>query len=143
MSSLPEIPFPASPTGNDMSLNDIVELNPDISIHNLSNGQTLIIREVIPYLSVTTTKTLTYEDALLSTSSTWITPTCTRATADRQSRRARKIDRHGRHYLSQRKQDRVYGSGVHHDRRPHDPRSFEVGTAPRPKTAPTGTFKCP
>ena len=51
---------------NDMSLSDLEALNPGVDINNIYIGQILNVREVIPFLSVQTTETITYQEAIAS-----------------------------------------------------------------------------
>ena len=51
---------------NDMSLSELEALNPDVDINNIYIGQILNVREVIPFLSVQTTETITYQEAIAS-----------------------------------------------------------------------------
>jgi murein DD-endopeptidase MepM/ murein hydrolase activator NlpD len=128
---------------NNMSLREIVELNPNISAHNLSNGQTIIIREVIPYLSVTTTKTLTYEDAI-----PFDTQYVDNNNMYQGDSKVVKAGVNGKAIVTA---DITYVNGqqtestILSSNTTLEPTTqiVEVGTAPRPKTAPTGAFKWP
>ena len=51
---------------NDMSLSELEALNPGVDINNIYIGQILNVREVIPFLSVQTTETITYQEAIAS-----------------------------------------------------------------------------
>ena len=49
---------------NDMSMSELEALNPGVDINNIYIGQILNVREVIPFLSVQTTETITYQEAI-------------------------------------------------------------------------------
>ena len=49
---------------NDMSLSDLMELNPQASLNRLMVGDVLNVKEVIPALSVQTTEHVTYTEAI-------------------------------------------------------------------------------
>ena len=51
---------------NDMSMSELEALNPDVDINKIYIGQILNVREVIPFLSVETTETVTYQEAIAS-----------------------------------------------------------------------------
>lgn len=128
---------------NNMSLKEIMELNPNINAHNLSIGQTIIIREVIPYLSVTTTKTLTYEDAI-----PFDTQYVDNHNMYQGDSRVVKAGVKGKAVVTA---DVTYVNGKQTESTILSSQTIlepttqivEVGTAPRPKTAPTGSFKWP
>lgn len=56
--------FMAIAYANDMTMNELKELNPDVNINRLYIGQLLTVKEEIPYLSVRTTEEVTYEEAI-------------------------------------------------------------------------------
>lgn len=58
--------FMALAYANDMSLEDFMTLNPDVDVDTLHIGQILNVKETIPFLSVQTTATVTYEEAIIS-----------------------------------------------------------------------------
>ena len=49
---------------NDMSLSDLMALNPQASLDRLMVGDVLNVKEIIPYLSVYTVDNVTYEQAI-------------------------------------------------------------------------------
>ena len=49
---------------NDMSLSDLMELNPDASLNRLMVGDVLNVKEIIPALSVRTTEHVTYTEPI-------------------------------------------------------------------------------
>ena len=49
---------------NDMSLSDLMALNPEASINRLMVGDVLNVKEIIPTLSVRTTERVTYNEAI-------------------------------------------------------------------------------
>ena len=49
---------------NDMSLSDLMALNPDASINRLMVGDVLNVKEIIPTLSVQTTEQVTYTEPI-------------------------------------------------------------------------------
>ena len=49
---------------NDMSISDLQALNPEVNINRLSIGQTLNVKEYIPFLSVQTTEHQIYKQAI-------------------------------------------------------------------------------
>lgn len=51
---------------NDMSMSELEALNPDVDVNKIYIGQILNVREVIPFLSVETTETVTYQEAIAS-----------------------------------------------------------------------------
>lgn len=51
---------------NDMGMEDLEDLNPDIDIEMLMIGQILNVKEVVPFLSVKTVDNVTYEQAIAS-----------------------------------------------------------------------------
>ena len=51
---------------NDMSMDELEALNPGVDINKIYIGQILNVREVIPFLSVQTTETVTYQEAIAS-----------------------------------------------------------------------------
>ncbi len=49
---------------NDMSASDLQTLNPDVDINKLSIGDTLNVKEIIPFLSVATEEEVVYETSI-------------------------------------------------------------------------------
>ena len=49
-----------------MSMSELEALNPGVDINNIYIGQILNVREVIPFLSVQTTETITYQEPIAS-----------------------------------------------------------------------------
>lgn len=58
--------FSAIAYANDMSIDELKAFNPGIDINKLYIGQTLTVREVIPFLSVRTVDALTYTEEIPS-----------------------------------------------------------------------------
>jgi len=58
--------FSAIAHANDMSMDDLEELNPGIDINKLYIGEILTVRETIPFLSVRTVDSVTYTEAIPS-----------------------------------------------------------------------------
>ena len=56
--------FMAIAQRNNMSMAELQELNPDVNINRLHIGQLLTIKEEIPFLSVRTTKSISYEEPI-------------------------------------------------------------------------------
>lgn len=51
---------------NDMSLGDLVELNPGLNLDRLMIGDEVLVKESVPYLAVTTVERQTYHEVLAS-----------------------------------------------------------------------------
>ena len=56
--------FMAIAQRNNMSMAELKELNPDVNVNRLHIGQLLTIKEEIPFLSVRTTKSISYEEPI-------------------------------------------------------------------------------
>ena len=56
--------FMAIAQRNNMTMQELQELNPDININRLYIGQLLTVKEEIPFLSVQTTENFTYEEEI-------------------------------------------------------------------------------
>lgn len=56
--------FMAIAQRNNMTMQELQELNPDININRLYIGQLLTVKEEIPFLSVQTTENVTYEEEI-------------------------------------------------------------------------------
>lgn len=56
--------FMAIAFANDMTVPELQELNPDVNVDKLSIGQLLTVKETIPYLSVRTVDSVTYNEAI-------------------------------------------------------------------------------
>jgi murein DD-endopeptidase MepM/ murein hydrolase activator NlpD len=130
---------------NNMTLSELRALNPDVSADRLSIGQTLTVREEIPFLSVRTTKTSTYEEAVpfatekVSDASMYSgdTKILTRGVNGVASVTANMVLVNGKEVVEQRE---VLSSTVGTE---PTTQVVAVGTAPRPATAPKGYFIWP
>lgn len=58
--------FMAIAFANNMSMDDLEALNPDVNVNSLHIGQLLVIEEEIPYLSIQTVESVSYEEAIAS-----------------------------------------------------------------------------
>jgi len=56
--------FMAIANANDMTVSELKELNPDVNVDRLSIGQLLTVKETIPYLTVRTVDSITYNEAI-------------------------------------------------------------------------------
>ncbi len=128
---------------NDMSLSDLMELNPQASLNRLMVGDVLNVKEVIPALSVQTTEHVTYTEA--------IPCPVEEVQDDSMYKGDSKILTQGKEGEAQVQADVVYVNGYERDRTVTDTTTLReptttvkaVGTKERPKTASKGTYLWP
>ncbi len=128
---------------NDMSLSDLMELNPQASINRLMVGDVLNVKEIIPALSVRTTEHVTYNEAIPC-------PVEERPD-DSMYKGDSKIITQGEEGEAQIQADVVYVNGYERERTVTDTVTLReptttvkaVGTKEKPKTASKGTYKWP
>ena len=128
---------------NDMSVAELKKLNPGVNIDKLSIGQTLNVKEQIPLLSVRTTETVTYNEAI----------PCPVETRDNASmyKGTSKVITKGVEGEARITADVVLVNGVEKERTVLSSQTLreptvtvkEVGTKEKPKTASTGKYKWP
>ena len=128
---------------NDMSLSDLMELNPQANINRLMAGDVLNVKEIVPALSVQTTDHETYLAAIpcpveeVKDDSMYIGDS--------------KILTQGEEGEAQVQADVVYVNGYERERTVTDSLTLReptttvkaVGTKEKPKTASKGTYKWP
>ena len=128
---------------NDMSLSDLMALNPDVSLNRLMVGDVLNVKEVIPTLSVRTTEQVTYTEP--------IPCPVEEVQDDKMYKGDSKILTQGEEGEAQVQADVVYVNGYERDRTVTDTTTLReptttvkaVGTKERPKTASKGTYLWP
>ncbi len=128
---------------NDMSLSDLMELNPEADINRLMVGDVLNVKEIIPALSVQTTERVTYTEPI----------ECPVETVEDSSmyKGDSKILTKGEEGEAQVKADVVYVNGYEQERTVLESTTLReptttvkaVGTKEKPRTASTGTFIWP
>lgn len=135
--------FSAIAYANDMSIDELKALNPGIDINKLYIGQTLTVREVIPFLSVRTVDALTYEEEIPSP--------VVEVKDDSMYQGTKKTVTAGKAGQAVVTADVTYVNGVEKERTvisrevvsEATDTVVHVGTKARPKTMATGTFKWP
>lgn len=128
---------------NDMSLSDLMELNPQASLNRLMVGDVLNVKEVIPALSVRTTEHVTYTEA--------IPCPVEEVKDDKMYKGDSKILTQGEEGEAQVQADVVYINGYERERTVTDTTTLReptttvkaVGTKEKPKTASKGTYIWP
>ena len=128
---------------NDMSLSDLMALNPDASLNRLMVGDVLNVKEIIPALSVQTTEHVTYTEA--------IPCPVEEVKDDKMYKGDSKIITKGEEGEAQVEADVVYVNGYERDRTVTDTTTLReptttvkaVGTKERPKTASKGNYIWP
>ena len=128
---------------NDMSLSDLMALNPDANINRLMVGDVLNVKEVVPALSVQTTERVTYTEPI----------ECPVETVEDSSmyKGDSKIVTQGEEGEAQVEADVVYVNGYERERtvlssvtlREPTTTVKAIGTKEKPKTASKGTFIWP
>ncbi len=128
---------------NDMSSTDLQNLNPDVNINKLSIGDTLNVKEIIPFLSVQTVESMTYEAPIA----------CPVKEVDDNSIYvgSSKVVVQGEEGLAQVQANVSYVNGYEMDReiiqsttlREPTTTTVAIGTLPRPKTASYGKYHWP
>ena len=128
---------------NDMSLSDLMALNPDASLNRLMVGDVLNVKEIIPALSVRTTEQVTYTQPI---------PCPVEEQEDSSMYKGdSKIITQGEEGESLVSADVVYVNGYERERTVTDTQTLReptvtvkaVGTKERPKTASKGTYIWP
>lgn len=128
---------------NDMSLSDLMELNPQASINRLMVGDVLNVKEIVPALSVQTTEHVTYTEA--------IPCPVEEVKDDSMYKGDSKIITQGEEGEAQVQADVIYVNGYERERTVTDTATIReptttvkaVGTKEKPKTASKGTYKWP
>lgn len=128
---------------NDMSLDELMALNPQADLDRLMIGDVLTVKKTIPYLSISTVDTLTYEET--------IARPVEEVEDSSMYQGERKVLTAGTDGLALVVADVTYVNGYEESRTVVDSTTLvepttevvAVGTKPRPKTMPTGTFKWP
>lgn len=128
---------------NDMSLSDLMALNPDASLNRLMVGDVLNVKEIVPALSVQTTEHVTYTEA--------IPCPVEEVKDDKMYKGDSKIVTKGEEGEAQVEADVVYVNGYEKDRTVTKTTTLReptttvkaVGTKERPKTASKGTYIWP
>lgn len=128
---------------NDMSVAELKKLNPGVNIDKLSVGQSLSVKEKIPVLSVRTTETVTYNEAVPCPVETRENPSMYKGTS--------KVRTQGTEGEARVTAQIVRVNGIEKERtvlssinlRPPTTTVMEVGTKEKPKTASTGKYKWP
>ncbi len=128
---------------NGMTMEELEALNPDVDVNVIYIGQILNVKEIIPYLSVTTTDTEVYTEAIPSPIEE--VPDDSMYQGD-----TRVIDA-GSEGVSQVTASVTYVNGHERERNVTESvtvtepttKVIAVGTVPRPKTLPTGHFIWP
>ncbi|MEG0765605.1 MAG: M23 family metallopeptidase, partial [Pseudoflavonifractor sp.] len=135
--------FMAIAYANDMSMEELQDLNPEVNINRIYIGQILKIKEVVPFLSVRTVDALTYEEA--------IPCPVEEVPDDTMYKGNSKVLATGEEGLSQVTANVTYVNGHERERNVTESqvlsqattRVVAVGTKPRPKTMPNGYFVWP
>ena len=135
--------FSAIAYRNDMSMTELKKLNPGVNIDKLSIGQTLNVKEQIPLLSVRTTESVTYTEAVPC-------PVETRDNASMYKGTSKVITKgvEGEALVTA---NVTLVNGVEKERTVLSSQTLreptttvkEVGTKEKPKTASTGRYKWP
>ena len=128
---------------NDMSLSDLMALNPQASLNRLMVGDVLNVKEIVPALSVQTTEHVTYTEA--------IPCPVEEVKDDKMYKGDSKILTQGEEGEAQVQADVVYINGYERDRTVTETTTLReptttvkaVGTKERPKTASKGTYLWP
>ncbi len=128
---------------NDMSSSDLQNLNPDVDINRLSIGDSLNVKEIIPFLSVQTVEDVTYEEAIDCPVEEVEDATIYTGNS--------KILVQGEEGLAQVEATVTYVNGYEMDRTIRNSTTLRepttttkaVGTMPRPKTASNGYYTWP
>ncbi len=128
---------------NEMTMEELQALNPDVDVNTLYIGQILNIKEIVPYLSVRTVDTITYEEA--------IPCPVEEVSDDSMYQGDSKVLDAGVEGLAQVTADITYVNGHERERTVTDSVTLSepttkvvaVGTKPRPKTLPNGYFIWP
>ncbi|MEG1857969.1 MAG: peptidoglycan DD-metalloendopeptidase family protein, partial [Pseudoflavonifractor sp.] len=135
--------FMAIAYANDMTVEELEELNPGTDINRIYIGQILNIKEIIPFLSVKTVDTLTYTEAI---------PSPVKEVEDGSMYQGEsKILDSGAEGQAQVTANVTYVNGREQERDITDTavlseattKVIAVGTKPRPKTMPNGYFIWP
>ena len=128
---------------NDMSLSDLMALNPQASLNRLMVGDVLNVKEIVPALSVQTTEHVTYTEA--------IPCPVEEVKDDKMYKGDSKIVTKGEEGEARVEADVVYVNGYEKERTVTDTTTLReptttvkaVGTKERPKTASKGTYIWP
>ena len=128
---------------NDMSLSDLMALNPQASLNRLMVGDVLNVKEIVPALSVQTTEHVTYTEA--------IPCPVEEVKDDKMYKGDSKILTQGEEGEAQVQADVVYINGYERDRTVTETTTLReptttvkaVGTKEKPKTASKGTYIWP
>ena len=128
---------------NDMSLSDLMELNPQASLNRLMVGDVLNVKEIVPALSVQTTEHVTYTEA--------IPCPVEEVQDDSMYKGDSKVITQGEEGEAQVQADVVYVNGYERARTVTGTTTLReptttvkaVGTKEKPKTASKGTYKWP
>lgn len=128
---------------NDMSMEELEALNPEVDINKLYIGQILNIKEEVPFLSVRTTETVTYTEPIACP--------VEEVKDDSMYQGDTRVVEAGVEGVSQITADVSYVNGNERERviigtevlSEPTTRVVAVGTVPRPKTLPTGSFIWP
>ena len=128
---------------NDMSLSDLMALNPQASLNRLMVGDVLNVKEIIPALSVQTTEHVTYTEA--------IPCPVEEVKDDKMYKGDSKIVTKGEEGEARVEADVIYVNGYEKERTVTNTTTLReptttvkaVGTKERPKTASKGTYIWP
>lgn len=128
---------------NDMSLSDLMALNPQASLNRLMVGDVLNVKEIVPALSVQTTEHVTYTEA--------IPCPVEEVKDDKMYKGDSKIVTKGEEGEARVEADVIYVNGYEKERTVTDTTTLReptttvkaVGTKERPKTASKGTYIWP
>ena len=128
---------------NDMSLDELMALNPEASLDRLMIGDVLTVKKTIPYLSIRTVDTVTYNDV--------IPRPVEEVEDDSMYKGERKVLTAGSDGEALVTANITYVNGYEEGREIVNSTTLvepttevvAVGTKARPRTMPTGTFKWP
>ena len=128
---------------NDMSLDELMALNPQASLDRLMIGDVLTVKKTIPYLSIRTVDSLTYDQV--------IECPVEEVPDDTMYQGDKKVLTAGTPGLASVTADVTYVNGYEENREiiastvvtEATTEVVAVGTKPRPRTMPTGTFQWP
>ncbi len=128
---------------NDMSLDELMALNPEASLDRLMIGDVLTVKKTIPYLSIRTVDTVTYNDV--------IARPVEEVEDSSMYQGERKVLTAGSDGEALVTANVTYVNGYEEGREITSSTTLvepttevvAVGTKPRPRTMPTGTFKWP
>ena len=128
---------------NDMSLSDLMELNPQANINRLMVGDVLNVKEIVPALSVQTTEHITYTEAIACP--------VEEVKDDSMYKGDSKVITQGEEGEAQVQADVIYVNGYERERTVTDTLTLReptttvkaVGTKEKPKTASKGTYIWP